>query len=399
MISNSYINDYTKNIYKSIHPLGCGSLKTEIKVKRDCLVVKNFETNEAEIVSYFREIAPENLDERFEKSLKLGVVALKTLGTTEKIDYVEKQFYRLRQEFAEITDKTREDIETQIVEIFGEEGSFSATIDEHFGENGKLVKQIFDPTREGSPLCELRSLIMERLDGISKELGMKKGVEEVTEVTPQKGYKFEDECEELLSEIVKKHLGDELSRTTDEVGRISRSKKGDFVITIGERPDCKIVLETKDVKNMTLPQIHEMMKEAIENRDAKYGIFVTKWVESLPTSVGCFNEYQDNHLVCALASKKREGIINPEVLHIAVCWARIRSLIEKAEAEGINVSLIQAKLGEIGGKLNLFSKIKLECTNVEKAAKQIRSLSDDIRDGIDTELEEIRGEIVRVLGK
>jgi len=103
--------------------------------------------------------------------------------------------------------------------------------------------------------------------------------------------------------------------------------------------------------------------------------------------------------VCALTNKKREGIINPEVLHIAVCWARIRSLIEKAEAEGINVSLIQAKLGEIGSKLNLFSKIKRECTNVEKAAKHIRSLSDDIREGIDTELEEIRGEIVRVLGE
>jgi len=272
-------------------------LNAEIKVKKDSLVVKNFETNEAEIVSYFREIPTENLEERFEKSLKLGVVALRTLGTTEKIDYIEKEFHKLRQEFTGITDKTREDIETQIVEIFGEEGSFSATIDEHFGENGKLVKQIFDPTREGSPLCALRSLIMERLDGISKELGMKKGVEAVTAVTPKKGYEFEDLCEELLSEVVRKHLGDELRRTTDEVGRIGMSKKGDFVITLGERPDCKIVLETKDVQNMTLPQIHEIMKEAIENRDAKYGIFVTKWVESLPTSVGCFNEYQDNHRV------------------------------------------------------------------------------------------------------
>ena len=374
-------------------------MNTEIKVKKDSLLVKNFETDEAEIVSYFKEIPAENLEERFEKSLKLGVVALRTLGTTEKIDYIEKEFHKLRQEFAGITDKTREDIETQIVGIFGEEGSFSATIDEHFGEEGKLVKHIFDPTREGSPLCELRTLIMERLDGISKELGVKKGVEEVTVVTPKKGYKFEDECEELLGEIVKKHLGDELSRTTDEVGRISRSRKGDFVITIGERPDCKIVLETKDVQNIALPQIHEIMKEAIENRDAKYGIFVTKWVESLPTSVGCFNEYQDNHLVCALTNKKREGIINPEVLHIAVCWARLRSLIEKAETEGLNVQLVQARLGEIGSKLNLFSKIKRECTNVEKTAKNIRSLSDDIRDGIDAELEEIRGEIVRVLGE
>lgn len=375
-----------------------GNLNAKIKIENGTLFVGDFKTSDDEIVSYFSEISPENLEERFETSLKLGVVALKTIGTTEKIDYIEKEFYKLKHKFVEILNETADDLEKQIKENFGEEGTFSKIIDEHFGENGKLVKQIFDPTTEGTPLCKLRHLIIEKIDEIRTELGLTKAVEEVKEVTPIKGYEFEDLCESLLCDIVKTHLGDELERTTDVPGRISGSKKGDFVVTLSGRPDCKIVLETKDVERMTLSNIHEIMKEAIENRDAKYGIFVTKWVESLPDSVGCFNEYQGNHLVCALTSKEHEGIIHPEILQIAVCWARIRSLLEKAEAEGLNISLIQAKLGEMRNKLELFARIKRECTNVENTVNRVRSLSDEIRNGINTGLAEIQDEIVRVIG-
>lgn len=369
----------------------------QIKIENGTMFVEDFRTNDDEIVSYFSEISPENLEERFETSMKLGVVALRTIGTTEKIDYIEKEFYKLKHKFGEILNETADDLEKQIEENLGEEGTFSKIVDEHFGENGKLVNQIFDPTKEGTPLCKLRHLIIEKIDQMRMDLGLTKAVEEVKEVTPIKGYEFEDLCESLLNDIVKKHLGDELQRTTDVPGRISGSRKGDFVITLSERPDCKIVLETKDVERITLVKIHEIMNETIENRDAKYGILVTKWVESLPHSVGCFNEYQGNHLVCALTSKEHEGTIHPEVLHIAVCWARIRSLLEKAEAEGIDVSLIQNELGEMRKKLDLFSRIKRECTNVENAVNRVRSLSDEIQNGISIGLEKIQDEIVKII--
>jgi len=375
------------------------NLDAKIAVKDGTLFIKDFETREDEIVSYFSEVPPENLEERFTTSLKVGAVALRTIGTTERIDYIEKEFHKLRQEFAENLKETASELEKQLDGVFGENGAFSTIIDEHFGENGKLVKQIFDPTREGTPLHALKSTIIDKIDKLRTDLKVEEAVEEVKAVTPKKGFEFEDLCESLLGEISKTHLGDELVRTTDDIGRISGSKKGDFVITLGERSDCRIVLETKDRERVALPEIHDAMKEAIENRDAKYGIFVTKWLESLPKGVGCFNEYQGNHLVCALTSKEHEGIIHPEILHVAVCWARIRSLLEMAEAEGLNVSLIQDRLVQIRNKLELFSRIKSECTNAVKAVKSITSLSDEIRSGIDTELGEIRSEIARVTGE
>lgn len=356
---------------------------SKIEVENGTLVVKDFETSDDEVVSYFSDIPPENLNERFETSLKVGVVALKTIGTTERIDYIEKEFYKLRGKFSDNLTETASKLEEQINEVFG--------------EHGKLVKEIFDPTIKGTPLYQLRTLLIDEINGLRMELGIKEAVEEVKKVTPKKGFEFEDLCEELLAEIVKTHLGDELTRTTDEIGRISGSKKGDFVIAVNGRPDCKIVLETKDVKHISLPEIHEIMKESIENREAKYGIFLTKWAESLPNSVGCFNEYQENHLVCSLTSKDHEGVVHPEILHIAVCWARIRSLLEMAEAEGLNVSLIQSKIEEIRNKLKLFTRIKTECTNIKKAMTNIRSLSDEIRSGIDIEVGAIEEEIVKVI--
>lgn len=372
-------------------------MNAEIKVEDRTLVVRDFATDDQEVVSYFSGVPSESMENKFESSLKLGVVALKTVGTAERIDYIEKEFGKLKQEFFDITEKTKEGIEDQIIDIFGEDGSFSTIINEHFGKDGKLVKQILDPSREGSPLYQLRTLIVERIDGLSTELGIEKEVEKVIEETPKKGFKFEDICEDLLSDVVKTHLGDKLERTTDIPGRVNGSKKGDFVIILGKRPDCRIVLETKDIGAISLPKIHKIMKEAIENRDAKYGIFVTKWAESLPKSVGCFNEYEGNQLVCAVTSKENEGNIQKEMLYVAVCWARIRSLLETAEAEGINVSLIQNKIKKVESKLQMFSSIKRECTNVQNSVKSIRKLSDDIKGGVCTQLDEIQEEIARVV--
>jgi len=372
-------------------------LNAKIEIRNGTLVITDFETDDDEIVSYFSDVSPEKLEERLKTSLKVGVVSLKTIGTTERIDYIEKEFYKLKQEFGKSLEETASELEKQFGVVFGEDGTFSKIIEEHFGENGKLVKQIFDPVIEGTPLYNLRIQIMKKMEELRTDFGIKKAVEEVVEVTPKKGFEFEDVCESLLGDIVKAHLGDELVRTTDVIGRIRGSKKGDFLITVNARPDCRIVLETKDVQSITLPKIHGVMKEALENRDAKYGIFLTKWAESLPKGVGCFNEYQGNHLVCSLTSKQHEGILHPEILHIAVCWAKIRSLSEMAEAEGLNVSLIQTKLEEIRNKLKLFARIKSECTNVQKSVRSIRSLSDEIRDGIKIELGAIRDEIVRVM--
>jgi hypothetical protein len=101
--------------------------------------------------------------------------------------------------------------------------------------------------------------------------------------------------------------------------------------------------------------------------------------------------------VCALSSKEHEETMQSEILNIAVCWARIRSLMEEAKAEGLDTSLIQIKLEAIQTQVDSFSRIKRECTNVEKAVTKIRTLSDEIQNEINTHLDIIRESIVKVI--
>jgi hypothetical protein len=68
----------------------------------------------------------------------------------------------------------------------------------------------------------------EELTKLRDAVGIEQGKEEMKQRSTQKGKDFEDECEEFLSKIVKVHMGDMLERTSDMVGEITNSKKGDF---------------------------------------------------------------------------------------------------------------------------------------------------------------------------
>ncbi len=78
-----------------------------------------------------------------------------------------------------------------------------------------------------------------------------------------------------------------MERTTDTPGLIKGSKKGDFVVTLANRPDLRVAIETKDIGHQSFNVIDQTMAETLENRDAQYGIFAVRHVETLPKGVGC----------------------------------------------------------------------------------------------------------------
>ena len=272
-------------------------------------------------------------------------------------------------------------------------GKLSSLLEKYFDKGG-TVENLFDPTVDDSPLGKLKKGLQEEFKELRDIIKGKEAKEELIEITTLKGYEFEDACEEILSVFVSKHMGDELERKTNEIGEITGSFAGDFLITLRDVPDKKIVLEIKDLDTITQPKIIENLEKAMRNRGAEYSIFVSKYKEALPKKIGWFNEFRGNILVCALGSKEA-GTFFPEVLNIVYQWAKLRVKKEITIEEEALETLAEG-IREIETRLDMFSQIQRQCTNVDKATEEIRELSDELRDSIEEQITKIQKAIATV---
>lgn len=376
------------------------------------MVVSQFATRDPDVVQYFAEIPTTEREPRFETALKVGVTALRTIGTAERVDYVEKRFNQLRETFERNLEEVfgehgevehlvedyfgeRGQVPEAIEEIFGDNGQLARILEQHFGPDGKIVKDIFDPSTKGTPLAKLKEEIERQLVELRKDLGLAAQAEEIAEVTPIKGRKFEDDFEEMVCDVARP-LGDIVERTTDTPGLVKRSKKGDFVVTISDRPDIKLVFETRDTGTVSLHKVELDMKEALENRGASYGIFVARRIDTLPRSVGWFNEYWRNILVLALTEGK-DSPVQEEILRVGYKWARIRALAsEAAIAEGIDATRIGELIEDGRRSLRRFMQVRTQCTNAKQAVDAILQELNEIESTLQTDLDAIGTEILKV---
>lgn len=349
---------------------------SKITVEGNQVIVEYFQTQDYDIVSYFENLEEsDNLGQKLENALKIGIVAMKSIGVAGNINYVEKAFDHLDSNFKQKLDL-----------VFGDNGQFSGVLKEHFGEDGKIIKELFNPNREGSPLHALKQEMGKNLSEIRDKLGINVAVEAIVEKSTQKGIEFEEQCKKKLEWIAEIH-SDKLERTGNEPGKLN-NKKGDFVITLGDIGK-KIVFEMKNKGLVSLPEIQRELKESMENREAEYGIFVVKNKESIPKSIGWFNEYDGTQLVCAIENGDGDSLIDGEIIHIAYKWARARLRIESAKEKKLDPSFIIEKAGAIQKKIGDMKKIKTQCTSIEKSTEAIRETAKDTETEIKKELESI----------
>lgn len=395
-------------------------LNRNIQIEDGKLIVRNLQIEDNEILECFKDVKPVDLEKRFKLAVKIGVIALRTIGTTERVDYIQKEFNRLDTKFNEILKETGNQLSQNIDKFLGEGGSlpamleenfgkegkvnsimeshlgdkgtFSEQLEKHFGKNGLIVKELFDPLKEGTPLNQLKVILADELRSIKETLAAEEAKKEARQKSTQKGGDFEDVCEEFLGNIVRSHKSDVIQRTTNAKGQITNSKKGDFIVDITGKTEYRIVVETKDMENLTLPKINQEIDEALKNRGAKYGIFVAKWNEALPSSVGCFNYYNDDRVVCSLGNKDDE-VLHEEILYAAYCWARANVLRKSATCEKIDFDLIDNNLSQIKSQLDLFNAIKSHCTNIATSSNKIVEATDNIQANIQQHLRIINGEM------
>lgn len=395
--------------------------KSEMEATQDEISVSNYSTEDHEVVSYFLALSEDRRMNAFDVAVKVGVMALKTIGIAERVDYIEKNFEQMEtkirreieQTFGENGSTPRlienyfgknghiatvlkdrlgkgSDFDKELEDLFGEKGTVARVLENKigengelqnilngiFGENGTIVKELFDPNKEGTPLNRVLVQITREVQDLKTQLGIKEAVATEKERGTAKGKEFEDELDELISPLCSL-LGDTLENVSDQPGTVRNSKKGDFICE-PSGTSSKIVIEAKD-SPYSSKRIQKEMEEAIENRVSGYGIFISKYVEDLDESIGWFNEYKENYIVVALQSKDDDAP-NQRLLEIAYKWARIRlTQKEKAkgqETEGLDIS---NELSNIKNQIDQFKHTRTLCTNIDKAVLDIRRDLDEIQ--------------------
>ena len=340
--------------------------------------ISNYTTTDKDIHSYFANLSEsDDMDEKFEHALKIGVVAANAVNTTHDLHIVENKFNVLDSSFHKTMD-----------EIFGDNGRFSKLIAEHFGEDGQLLKDFLNPHKEGSPLQLTVKEFTARIEELKNLVSKNKGREEEAERGTQKGTEFEHYCDPLLQKIAQIH-GDSVTWTANDPGIITDCDKGDFVYDIKEL-NKRIVWEAKNYgTKLSETKINEYLDLAIENREGDYGILVSRNVEALKDDIGWFKELTDKKLVIALGTKTNDPELHHEILHIAYRWARAKLLQDTLRNGGFDPTFVKDKITVLQEKLKALSSIQKQCENIDTASAGIKVLAATLDEEFDKEFEEI----------
>ena len=335
--------------------------------------IDGYENHDPEVVAYFEYLAQhtKNLEGELDKLLKLGALAAKAGNVGLSTDYVEKAVAELKNNFQQ-----------QFDNVFGNNGTLPQIMAENFGEDGTLMTELLNPEKDGSPTNVLKKHMDESFQKLITETGIASAIKQQMKTDPKKGAEFEKYCEELLQEIAKPH-GDIVEDKHNEIGNVAGSKKGDYVYTVTALSK-KIVLDMKEYTSK-LPSCRkclDMLDIAMQNRDAEYGILVSKRKSALPSEVGMFQEYEDNKLILALTADDSEDALTENAfLEIAVKLAKRRL---REQTGSINPTTIFDKIKEVERQIKRFQGLKAKCSSINTTSDAIKH---DLGE-IETEIQE-----------
>ena len=382
--------------------------QSSISIQGDRIVIENAEITDSEVRDYFSEFEEQEYDQALDRALHIGVVTLGLAQTSEQEEYVERRFEEMRHSFESEIERIEEQVEekfgdegkvpqtleehlgqdgnlrSHIEEAFGEDGVFVERLDQELGEDGDRIQQALDPDTEGTPTYRLKSSIQDQIDRLRDKIEEQATEEETEERMKRrstlKGDDFEETVGTLLSDLVY-GTSHELEPTGEKIGGLNNRKVGDFVLTLADT-DQRIVVEAKSDKSYSQPDIKEELEDAIENRDADYGIIVFEAESQVPDKVGYFHEFDTDRLAVALSSDEEEDP-EPGYLRIAFSWARTRAIQMYVDTgTELDPEAIQTEVSELEDEIDQFSTIRKKTTSIKKTANEI-----------DEELEEIEGEV------
>lgn len=263
-------------------------------------------------------------------------------------------------------------------------------------ESVKSLTEQFSLDREDSSMSRVKKLFDDKVSEIKSgnekffsdlktHLGMKEIQAEEAEKGTQKGRDFELELYSRVA-ILGQGLQDVTENVTGSVGKIPRSKVGDYVITLGETsgaPGSRLVIEAKKEQGYKLNKAIEEMKEARENREAVSGVFVfAKGYE--PIEIGDF-KIDGNDFYCTVDEKDIEQNKSLIFLESAYKIARINIITQmrKEKIGKVDLNAVRENIKQMFDQAKVLSEVITKARTVKSHGEAIENVSSKLKDELE----------------
>lgn len=306
-----------------------------ITVEGDTVTIDGVALKSAEIAGAFGEVPEAEREDFLKNAVLMGILARNATTDRFKVAELATEIRRIVSGTETSVDKIKSELEAKVEE---------------------LLK---------AALASIHSMAM----SAEQKEAQRKEVEGIKSRTSQAGRDYEQAVCDELSEIASVY-GAHSENVGDVDGK--SGKKGDCLIQFDEG---LVVFEVKKGtepdadgkrKRFTIREVKAELIEAVKNRGADYGVFVTRDVASLPKEIHTIGAVGGGqYMACGLED---DGNPLPRILQIVCQVARIRMAAQSSQSPAINAARIETSCTQAQDALNDTIKI---CKNIQAATTRM----------------------------
>jgi hypothetical protein len=389
-----------------------------VSVEGEVIVVDHLRLSDRSLAAFVEQRATNDRLELIERALRIGLHALQDAGTSIDVDLVRREFDSLLERNASANERAARELDQVLRTNFADqEGRLPRTLERFLGDRGQLNKfvsdlfdeskrdsaigrmrqllgtyfdgdtsrlaQLLDPTRLGSPLHQFRNEMTQGFEKLNERLAALEAAQVARAAerskSAAKGADFEDLLERMLAETAR-GAGDLVERTGAVSGDVIRSKKGDFLLTIDPQwchgADLRVVIEAKN-RRLSWREIREELDAAKRNRGAAMAVAIFS-PEHAPAGIEPF-DVRYGHVFCVVDPNDADQSTVSAAIKLARLYA-VATLVEHEDA--IDAARVIATVGAIKTELEALRGLKMQLTSMTKAATDVTSGLDRLRDAI-----------------
>lgn len=392
--------------------------RPSVEVEGDAIVVDHLRVEDRALAAFVQSRPESDRPDMADRALRIGLHALQDAGTTLDVEFVRREFDTLVEQNSAANEAAAKELDNVLRLNFADrDGRLPRMLEQFLGDRGqlaRLVRELFDEEKRDSAIGRLRTLLGTYFDGDASRLAqlldptrigaplyqfrteMNSAFEKLNDrltaieaastaraaersKSSAKGADFEDLLEEMLGEALR-GTGDAVERTGTAAGDVTRSKKGDFLLTIDPQrcagAELRVVIEAKN-RGMSSREMRDELTAAMRNRGAAAALAIFT-PEHAPAGMAPF-DVRFGHVF---------AVIDPQspdlaTLGAAVRLARLHALASVATQKAeIDPGRIGAALLAVKTELDAVRALKVSLTSIKTTADNITTGLDRLREQV-----------------